>query len=112
MNWKIWLIIISAAIYVIWYIFFSYIVIINVERRYREPNIVTYEPFPIPIWLIIVSILSLLVPILNILASIGVPFVYLGCTVGEREIELKAKDDVLCTVLKAIGNFLKKPINY
>lgn len=111
MNWKTWLIIVSAAIYAIWYIFFSYTVIKETEWKRYEPKTFTYKPLPIPIWLIIVSILSLLVPILNVLASIGVPFAYLGCTAGEQDLELKAKDDVLCTVLKAIGKFLSKSIN-
>lgn len=111
MNWKTWLIIISAVIYAIWYIFLSYTVIKETERKRYEPNIVTYKPLPIPVWLIIVSILSLIVPILNVLASIGLPFVYLGCIVGEEDLELKAKDDVLCTILKGIWKFLSKSLN-
>jgi len=115
MNWKIWLILISVVIYCIWAIFLNYTVVKKVERvdyYSRRLGETTYEKLPIPIWLILVILTTLFVPVLNIIGSVAIFWIYLSAMDEEYDgVELQAKDDWFCNLLHNIGDFLSKPIN-
>jgi len=114
MNWKIWLILISAVIYCIWAIFLNYTVVKKIERSDygRRFGTTTYEKVPIPIWMILVVLATLFVPVLNIICSIAIFWIYLSAMEEVYDgVELQAKDDWFCNLLRNIGNFLSKPIN-
>lgn len=115
MNWKIWLILISAVVYCIWAIFLNYTVVKKVERGdyySRRIGEVTYEKLPIPIWLILVILSTLFVPVLNVIGSVAILWIYLSAMEERYDgVELQAKDDWFCNLLHNIGDFLSKPIN-
>lgn len=112
MSWQTILMLASICIYFIWFLFLSYTCIKKREYRgYREVNVI-YEKLPIRVWLVIVSVTTVFIPIGNVIISIFLPLVYLGCHLDDNdEAVLKAKDDAFCRALKAIGSFLSKPLN-
>ena len=112
MSWQTILILASICIYFIWFLFLYYTCIKKSDYYgYRKVNI-TYEKLPIRVWLVIVSIMTVFIPVGNIVLSVFLPLIYLACHLDDNEeAVLRAKDDALCHALKVIGSFLSKPLN-
>ena len=109
------MILISAVVYCIWAIFLNYTVVKKIEYAdyySRKQNTVTYEKIPIPVWMILVILLTLFVPVLNVIGSIAIFWLYLSAMEERYDgVELQAKDDWFCNLLHSIGDFLSKPVN-
>ena len=99
MNWKLWLVLISIVLYLIGLLIMHYMVAIY--RNGKEEQIVINRAF------IAIALLSLLIPILNVICSLCIPLGYLVIKYGDaRDMELRKKDDILCQIL----DWFNKPV--
>ena len=99
MNWKLWLVLISIILYLIGLLIMHYMVAIY--RNGKEEQIVINRAF------IAIALLSLLIPVLNIICSLCMPFGYLLIKYEDaRDMEFRKRDDILCRIL----DWFNKPV--
>ena len=98
MNWKLWLILLSSIIYSIWLLVFRYSMVWN---HGKEERFVINRAF------IAIALLSLLIPVINIICSIFMPGIYANVKYPDAPgLYFKKRDDLLCKIL----DWFSKPL--
>ena len=106
MSWQVVTMIIALVLYLVGLLIFNYTFV--KERRYDD-----YTQFKVTRGYIIFCILTIPVPILNIITSIVFPPFYLFIIRGGEDwydIEIHGKDDLFTKIINKIVNWLSSPI--
>lgn len=105
MSWQVVTMIIALVLYLVSLLIFNYTFI----RKERSGD---YIQFKVTRGYIIFCILTILVPILNIMASIIFPLFYLFMIRGEEwdDVKIQGKDDLFTKIINKIVNWLSSPV--
>ena len=102
----VWTIPVALILYLIWLVIFNYTFV--QEKKYGD-----YVQFKVTRGYIIFCILTLFIPILNIIASLFFPAFYLFIVRGGEDwydIKVHGKDDSFTKIVRAIVDWLSSPI--